>query len=66
MSLVPGGGLTVATEDQRSQESKVRPWTDEEREVFWRDWDEIAAEINASWPKSVSAHDGVSDVRREL
>jgi antitoxin (DNA-binding transcriptional repressor) of toxin-antitoxin stability system len=33
---------------------------------FWDDLDEIAAEINASWPKGVSAEDAVKDVRREL
>jgi antitoxin (DNA-binding transcriptional repressor) of toxin-antitoxin stability system len=33
---------------------------------FWDDLDDIAAEINASWPKGVSAEDAVNDVRREL
>lgn len=35
-------------------------------ETFWDDIDDIAAEINASWPKGVSAEDAVNDVRREL
>jgi antitoxin (DNA-binding transcriptional repressor) of toxin-antitoxin stability system len=35
-------------------------------ETFWDDLDEIAAEINATWPKGVSAEDAVNDVRREL
>ncbi len=33
---------------------------------FWDDLDDIAAEINASWPKGVSAEDAINDVRREL
>jgi len=39
---------------------------EEERARFWIDLDEIAADINASWPKGVSAEDAVNDVRREL
>jgi antitoxin (DNA-binding transcriptional repressor) of toxin-antitoxin stability system len=35
-------------------------------ESFWDDLDDIAAEINASWPKGVSAEDAINDVRREL
>ena len=37
-----------------------------ELDSLWDDLDEIAVEINATWPKGVSAEDAVNDVRREL
>lgn len=33
---------------------------------FWRDWDQLAAEVSASWPKGVSAVDAVREQRRDL
>jgi hypothetical protein len=50
--------------DDRERPAPSSPGKLDER--FWRDLDEIAKEINASWPKGVSAEDAISDVRRDL
>jgi hypothetical protein len=59
-------GWTVEPDDTADQEPTPRPWTDQKRETFWQDLDEIAEEINRFWPKGVSAEDAINDVRREL
>ena len=37
--------------------------TDEDIEAILEDLDNLAAEINARWPKGVSAQDAIDDVR---
>ena len=64
-------GEVVDIEDHGVVVARVIPVTEtgsdqSELESLWDDLDEIAAEINASWPKGVSAEDAVNDVRREL
>jgi hypothetical protein len=59
-------GLMVEPENTGDQKPTPRPWTDQEREAFWRRWNEIAEEINRFWPKGVSAVDAVREQRRDL
>jgi hypothetical protein len=58
--------MAMETEGTGSQEPTLRPWTDEEREAFWRRMDELTRQISRVWPKDVSAVDAVREQRREL
>lgn len=42
------------------------PWTEEEREAYWAEWDRIATEIGKTWPVGVSALDAIREDRSRL
>jgi prevent-host-death family protein len=46
--------------------SAPRPWTPEESAAFWKEWDDLAAEIDKYWPEGLSAVDAVREQRRDL
>src|SRR5690242_3963478 len=42
------------------------PRSDVSRDAFWAEWDELAADIGAHWPRGLSAVEAVRGDRREL
>ena len=45
-----------------AQQQSVDP---AELEAFWAEWDRLAAEIGAKWPKGLSAAEAIKQDRRE-